>query len=688
MAGFGDITLYALLLLSTWTGALALIGAARRQASMVRAARLSSYATAVVSTLSLVVLTYAFAVSDFSLKYVHQYSDAAMPIFYKLTAVWGGQSGSMLVWAWMLAVMGAWSVYAYQERLKELVPWALVWLMVVLDFFCLMMLLAANPFETFLVDIPATGRGLNPLLQNPYMVVHPPSLYIGYVGLTIPFAFGLAAVITRSTDRWHQVVRPFALGSWYFLTMGLVLGMIWAYEELGWGGYWAWDPVENAGLIPWLTATAYLHTVMAQRRRKLFLALNVILAVITFELTIFGTFLTRSGFIQSVHAFARSNIGWYFLGFMGLVALVSAGIIFWRRASLRGQGRLESTLSRETAFLGITFVLMLASFLVMLLTVFPNISQLFGEKVKIDAAVFNRWMAPIGLALLALFGVGPLLNWRRTDEATFLRRLIFPVLAAAGLVATMLALGVRQAMPIAVLALCTVSAASVGQDVVQTMLARWRSSGGDLSAVLLGELRPEVRRRRGAHMMHLGIVMMFVGFAGESFKEEKQVMLQRGERATIGRYTLRYDGVEVTKDEQKEMLTTSLSAYLGGARLGVLRPARWVYYKHEDQPTSEVAIKRTLREDLFVALGSFDSRTEKAAFKLIINPLVNWIWLGFILMSIGATVNMIPSSIGPSGRRKPTAAADPTEKNPEEAEEPSEEDPETEGEQSPTEEDA
>ncbi len=640
MAAFGDITLYALFLLATWTGALALVGAARRQGSMVRAARLASYATAVVSTLSLVVLTYAFAVSDFSLKYVHQYSDAAMPMFYKLTAVWGGQSGSMLFWAWLLAVFSAWAAHAYRERLAPLIPWALVALMAVVDFFCLMMLLAANPFETFLVEIPTTGRGLNPLLQNPFMVVHPPSLYVGYVGLAIPFAFALAAVITKRTDDWFAAVRPFALGSWYFLTMGLVLGMIWAYEELGWGGYWAWDPVENAGLIPWLTSTAYLHTVMAQRRRQMFLMLNVVLAVVTFELTIFGTFLTRSGFIQSVHAFARSNIGWYFLGFMGLVALVSLGLIAWRRAALRGRGVVESTLSRESAFLAITFVLCTASVLVMVLTIFPNISSVFGDKINIDAAAFNRWMAPIGLALLALFCVCPLLDWRRTDPARLGRLAVFPALVAGGTVAGLVVIGWTKPLPMVVLALSAFGLAAVVQDVAVAWTGPLRKGG--VLALLRSELKTQNLRRRGAHLMHVGIVLMFVGFAGEAYKQEKQVMLTERQKVTVGRYTLRFDGATVTRDEQKEMLTTSLSAYLGTEHIATLQPARWVYYKHEDQPTSEVAIKRTLREDLFVALGSFDNRRNQAAFKVIINPLVNWIWIGFILLSIGAGVNMIP----------------------------------------------
>ena len=643
MAEFGEITIYALLLLSTWTGALAMVGRSRRQSSMVRAARYASYSTAVVASLSMLVLAYTFAVSDFSLKYVYQYSDAAMPMFYKLTAVWGGQSGSMLVWAWLLAVLAAWSVHATRRRLPELIPWALVFYALVLDFFCLMMLLAANPFDTFLVQVPTTGRGLNPLLQNPYMVIHPPSLYIGYVGLTVPFAFGLAAVITGRTERWIEAVRPFALGSWYFLTMGLVLGMLWAYEELGWGGYWAWDPVENAGLIPWLTASAYLHTTMSQQRRRVFLMFNVVMAVVTFELTIFGTFLTRSGFIQSVHAFARSNIGWYFLGFMGLVALIAVVILVWRRSVLRGGGRLEAMLSREAFSLANAGVLLLATVAVMVLTIFPNISSIFGDKININAAAFNRWMAPVGIALLTLMAVGPLVTWRRTSESLFGRRLLVPGIAAGALALVLYLLGVDRPLPLGVLALCALATGTVLQDVVLLVLARLRASESADLLTSIGQALWRNRRRHGAHLVHLGLVWMYIGFAGEGFKQQKEVILDRGQRATLGRYSLRFDGVEVTRDEQKQMLTATLSVYdEQKQRLATLQPARWIYYKHENQPTTEVAIRRTLREDLFVALGSYDSDRGKAAFKVIINPLVNWIWLGFVLLSLGAGINSIP----------------------------------------------
>ncbi len=326
MADFGNTSLQILFLLSTWAGALALVGGRRRSPEMVRAARLSLYATALVASAALAVLTYAFVVSDFSLIYVQRYSDRNMPLFYLLSAVWGGQEGSLLFWVWLLAIASATAVHVNRERLRETLPQAMVMLTAVQVFFCLLLLLISNPFDTFLAGTPVEGRGLNPLLQHPMMVAHPPALYIGYVGMTVPFAFAMAALIRGRTDEsWIHAARPWALGSWVFLTLGLVLGMLWAYDELGWGGYWAWDPVENAGLVPWLTGTAYLHSVMVQERRGAFKIWNVALAALTFEFTILGTFDTRSGWIQSVHAFAQSDIGYYFLVFMALVLVFSSG---------------------------------------------------------------------------------------------------------------------------------------------------------------------------------------------------------------------------------------------------------------------------------------------------------------------------------------------------------------------------
>jgi cytochrome c-type biogenesis protein CcmF len=672
MAEFGNLTLHALLVLCTWTGAMAVVGVRRRSPKMVHAARRSLYAAAALSSVAVVALTLAFATSDFALDYVFRYSDRTMPTFYKLTAVWGGQEGSLLLWTWLLAVMSAWAVHVNHERLRELIPHVIVVLAVVLVFFCLLLLVSANPFDVFLVEIPTEGRGLNPLLQNPYMVTHPPALYIGYVGMAIPCAFALAALLAGETgEGWIRAARPWALASWYFLTMGLVLGMLWAYEELGWGGYWGWDPVENAGLFPWLTATAYVHSVMVQERRGMFKVWNVVLAVLTFELTIFGTFLTRSGFIESVHAFAQSDIGWYFLVFMFGAALFSAALIAWRWPLLRGQGSLESVLSREFVVAVNNWVLLFVALLVLVLTIFPNISGYLGDKVTIGKSVFNLWITPPGLLLLLLTGVGPLLGWRRTTAGArrqLLLRSMTAVVVIGAFFVVLFLLGVRPAeetslhvppavravwsyLPLLAFGLSAFVAVQVVQELVRGTVFRSRSTGADPLTALLG-LVGRNRRRYGGYTVHLGVALMFLGFAGEAYKQEAEVMMRRGQRAAIGGYTLRYDGITDRADGQKRMLTATLSVFdrAGGRRLGTIRPARWVYFKHQGQPTTEVDIRRSAREDLFVALGGLEQGT--ASFKVIINPLVNWIWIGFLLLTVGVVIALAPARLGTGAVRR------------------------------------
>ena len=650
MAEFGNTSLQLLLLLSTWCGALALVGVRRRSRAMLRAARLSLYATALVASVAMVVLAYAFVVSDFSLMYVQHYSDRAMPFFYRLTAVWGGQEGSLLFWTWLLAVASALAIRANQERLRDIVPHAIVVLMVVQVFFCVLLLLISNPFDTFLGTPPGDGKGLNPLLLNPYMVIHPPALYVGYVGMSIPFAFALAALIAgRTDDAWIQAARPWALGSWAFLSLGLVLGMLWAYEELGWGGYWAWDPVENAGLFPWLTATAYLHSVMVQERRGMFKVWNVSLAALTFLLTILGTFDTRSGLIQSVHAFAQSEIGYYFLAFMGLVLVVSAAVIVWRLPLLRTKGDYD-LLSRESFFGILNWILLIAAFMVILLTHLPALSQLFGgHKITINPAAFTRWMTPIGLALLFLKGVGPMMSWRRSPRSMTGMLLVAAGLLSPSALILFFAMTVRRPMPLLTFCLSIFVVGNLLREVMLSARLRRRRTGADVFSAVLGMVARN-RRRYGGYMVHAGVALMFVGFGGEAYKLESEVQLARGQRTRIGSYTLRYDDTKVTEDEQKNMTTTTLSLYRGEERLGTMHPGRWVFFKHENQPQTKVDIRRTLKEDLFVAFGSYDPRSQVATFKAMVNPLVNWIWIGFVLLWVGASVAISP-------RRRATALA-------------------------------
>jgi cytochrome c-type biogenesis protein CcmF len=645
MAELGTTTVILVLLLASWAGALGLVGARRRSAAMVDAARLATAAVALCASLAVVLLAYGFAVSDFSISYVQRYSERAMPLFYKLAAVWGGQEGSLLFWTWLLAVASAWSIQANRVRLRELVPWAIVVLMAVVVFFCLLLLLAANPFDSFLSGAVLEGKGLNPLLQNAYMVTHPPALYLGYVGMTIPFAFAIAALVTGRTDEsWIQATRPWALGSWYFLAVGLVLGMLWAYEELGWGGYWGWDPVENAGLIPWLTSTAYIHSVIVQERRGMLKVWNVVLAILTFELTIFGTFLTRSGFIQSVHAFAQSSIGYYFLAFMGLVLVLGIALIVWRAPLLKSRGTLESVASREFSFVLNNWILLSAALLVMVLTIFPTLSQIFGHKVTISAPAFNKWMVPLGLALLVLKGIGPMIGWRRSTLGGLRHQFLIPTLVTLATLGGLAALGLREPLALATFAGCAFVLATIVLEVARGVQVRRRSTGGD-PLTALGGLFSRNRRRYGGYLVHAGVALMFIGFGGEAYKLESEIQLARGERTVLGRYTIRYDGIEHSRDEQKEMSTATLSVYRGGDRLGSVHPARWLYFKHEGQPTSEVDIRRGLREDLFVVLGSFDPGSDAATFKMIVNPLVNWIWIGFVLLSLGTGVALLPRRV-------------------------------------------
>lgn len=654
MATIGTLCIYLILLLATWSAALALVGARRQSSAMVHSALLALYGVAAAATLAILVLAYAFTISDYSLVYVQQHSERAMPVFYRITALWGGMEGSLLLWVWLLALVAALAMRSQRHRLGDIAPYASAVLMLVVVFFGVVMVVSSNPFDAFLAGVPEAGKGLNPLLQNPYMVTHPPALYLGFVALTVPFALALGSLLAGRVDEtWLHAARPWALVAWFALSLGLTLGMLWAYEELGWGGYWGWDPVENAGFMPWLLCTAFLHSIMVQDRRQMLKVWNVVLALLAFVMTIFGTFLTRSGFIDSVHAFARSNIGYVFLGFIGLVLLVGFGVIFWRRALLRSRGALESALSREFWFLLNNWVLLSACLLVMVLTIFPTISQLFGDKITISVPAFNRWMVPIGVALLVLTGVGPMLGWRHSTAAGLRRQFQWPIVLA---LAVGLVLGLwgpaAGAVPLLTWALCAFVIATVVQELLRAAAVRARAAQtGFLPA--LGGLLLRNHRRYGGYVVHIGVALMCVGFAGESFKQEKEAVLRPGERVTIGRYALRYDGLRITEDDLKGMLTAALTIYRDGKPTGTIHPARWVYFRHEDSPTTEVSIERSASEDLFVALGGHDQASGSATFKVVINPLVTFVWLGFVVMALGAAIAGLPLSV----LARPTRAA-------------------------------
>ncbi|MCX6539141.1 MAG: heme lyase CcmF/NrfE family subunit [Acidobacteria bacterium] len=644
MASLGSFLLFATFVICAYAVAASLSGARRGSRRLVESGVGAFYLIAATMTVASAVLAHAFVTNDYKIKYVQHYSDRVQPLFYKITSYWGGLDGSIMFWVFLLAVFGALAVYVNRDRHRELIPYVVAIISGVQMFFLFLMVVHKNPFDTFLVQTPADGQGLNPLLQNIYMVVHPPSLYIGFVGMTIPYAFGMAALITgHLDDSWLRAVRRWTMVSWLFLSLGLTLGMIWAYEVLGWGGYWGWDPVENAGLLPWLTASAFLHSVIVQERRGMLKVWNVTLVITTFFLTIFGTFMTRSGVVQSVHAFGEDRaLAWMFSIFMVAILLFSFGWVIHRLPMLRPRYDMDSWISREAAFVANNWILLIAAVLVLFGTMFPTMSEaLTGNRLTVGPLFFNKWMMPLGLVLLALTGVAPLLAWRRSTLSNLRESFVWPVLFGILVSGTLVALGVRVWSSGICFALAAFVTATITQEFVRGARVRKNATGTDLLTATIGLVMRE-RRRYGGYIVHLGIVLMFLGFAGEGFKMDAQVLLKQGEEATLGHYTVRNMGVKVTDDGQKQMVTGQVAVSEDGKSVGTLYPARWFYRKHEEQPTTDVAIRRAIAEDLYLVMPAYELKDQSMSLQVVINPLVSWIWMGFGILVLGTGIALLP----------------------------------------------
>jgi cytochrome c-type biogenesis protein CcmF len=648
MAAFGTLTLLIALVVATYAGTVSLIGARRGNRRLILSGRAGAYALAGVLGLSSVALVYSFVTHDYSIKYVHRYSDASSPLFYQITAYWGGLDGSILWWVFLLSVFSAVAIYSNRNRHRELLPYVVTVLMAIADFFLYVIIFHKNPFATYLTDIPTVGKGLNPLLQNAYMVTHPPSLYTGFVGMSIPFAFGLAALISgQLDDAWIASVRKWTLGAWFFLSMGLTLGMLWAYEELGWGGFWAWDPVENAGFLPWLTATAFLHSIMIQERRGMMKIWNVTLIILTFFLTIFGTFMTRSGIVQSVHAFGQDDtLKWIFIVFMSITLLVSFGFVIRRMPELRARGTFESWLSREAAFTINNWVLLFAAFFILFATMFPTLSEaVTGERITVGPPFFNKWMVPIGLILLFLTGVGPLIAWRRASASHLRYQFTYPTISALFTLGVCLAVGLQASWAAVIcFSLCAFVLGTISQEFIRGVAVRKKNTGADAVSALLGMVI-RGKRRYGGYIVHVGIVLMFIGFAGSAYQKESEVRLAPAGEAKVGKYTVRFDRLAHEEDRQKEMVTGEVTALLDGKVIDQMRPAKWFFHHHESEPTTEVAIRRSPSEDLYITLGGYDLAEGTVNLKVVVNPVVDWIWLGFMLLAIGTAIALIPDTV-------------------------------------------
>ena len=662
MASLGSFLLLAAFVVCSYAATASVVGARRSSRRLVESGVGAFYLLTAIMTVASAVMIHAFLTDDFRIKYVAHYSESVQPLFYKITSYWGGLDGSIMFWVFLLSVFGTIAIHVNRERHRELIPYVVATLAVVEMFFLFLMVVHKDPFSTSLASAPPDGEGLNPLLQNYWMVIHPPSLYTGFVGMTIPYAFGMAALISgHLDDAWLRAVRRWTMFAWLFLSFGLALGMIWAYEELGWGGYWGWDPVENAGLLPWFTATAFLHSVIVQERRSMLRVWNVTLVILTFFLTIFGTFMTRSGIVQSVHAFGEDReLAWLFTGFMVLVLTVSFALVIYRLPLLKARNDLDSWMSREAAFLLNNWILLFSAFLVLFATMFPTLSEaVTGERLTVGPPFFNRWMLPIGLILLVLTGVGPLLAWRKSTLVSLRDQFLWPVIAAGVCGAAFVALGFRVWVSGLCVAFCAFVAGTIVQEFWRGARVRQSNTGTDLLTALIG-LTSRNKRRYGGYIVHLGIVLIFLGFAGEGFKLDKQILMKVGDETTLGRYTIRHDKLSVADDGQKQMVTAHAAILVDGRQVDSLYPAKWSFHKHSTEPpTTEVAIRRTLAEDLYIVLGAFDAGSQSVTLQIFVNPLVNWIWFGFGIMALGTGIALLPErALSFAASRLPAQAAE------------------------------
>lgn len=641
MNAIGRMALVLALGSAAWGAVTAFLAARRGGGALARTAEGGLRAAAFTLSIAGVALFSALVRRDFSLEYVAAYTSRSLSIFYTLGAFWAGQEGSLLLWAWVLALSGVAVVHQNRTRNRDLMPYVVGVIGIVLTFFVALVTFLANPFDT-LPTPPPDGQGLNPLLQNYGMWIHPVTLYAGYVGFTVPFAFAIAALATGNLgDTWIRTVRKWTLWAWLLLTVGIVFGARWSYVELGWGGYWMWDPVENASLLPWLTGTAYLHSVMIQEKRRMLKVWNVFLIVATFALTLFGTFLTRSGAIASVHSFSTSTIGPLLILAVVAVVLIGGGLIVWRLPELRGEDRIDALVSRESSFLLNNLVLLAMAFTVFWGTVFPLIAEAVrGVKLAVGPPFFNALMTPLGIVLLGLAGVCPLLAWRATSLRNLRRNFTVPAIAGAGAGAALVALSRgRHLGAVAVMALGAFVAASIAQEFWRGARARraTRGEGWVRSALQLFSRNP---RRYGGYLIHLGVVIVLVGVAiNVSYKVEKRLTsVAIGQSVEVGGYTITFrDMLTEITPERSTVIGVFGIEDPDGRSLGTVRSTK-SFYVAQEQPSTEVGIRSTPAADIYVILTTPDPERGVAAVSYLINPGMYWLWFGSLVMVAGGVV--------------------------------------------------
>jgi cytochrome c-type biogenesis protein CcmF len=664
LANLGYGTLFITFLLCLYGIGASIYGLWRKHPAWVESARHAMLLTFPLISLAALTIIYLLVTGAYELEYVSSVTSNSMPFYLKVTALWGGQAGSLVFWSWLMSTFTFAATLRKWERDRELLPWVIIVALITLAFFLSLVIFFENPFvrlwqvpgKTDLVTAmfqpsngtlftPEDGRGLNPLLRHPGMVIHPPMLYLGFVSFVIPYAFAIAALVTgRNDDRWIRITRRWALAAWLFLSLGLILGGRWAYDVLGWGGYWGWDPVEIAAFMPWLTGTAFLHSVMIQEKRGMLKRWNMVLIILTYDLMLFGTFLTRSGVLSSVHAFAQSAIGPMFFGFISITLVASLALLYYRWDTLKSESQLTSMLSRESLFLVNNLLFMGILVVCFWGVIFPLISELVtGQKVTVGPPFYERATAPLWLGLLFLMGIAPLAAWRHSTVKTLGRAVWKPTMASVVAVIILFIAGMHNWGALLGIWLATTVGFVTLYEFWRAAYARHKSHGENL-ALALWQLAGRNRRRYGGYVIHLGVVLMAIGIIGiEIFQTETQGTIALGESMTLGDYTLTYDSLaEFDTLDNRNVARAEVSVYQDGNFVGKLHPRRDYFYESQ-QPMTIPGVRSSWEDDLYVLLVDWQEiSTQAATFKIYRNPLVNWVWFGGFIFIFGTLIAAWP----------------------------------------------
>ncbi len=631
----GNLSIYLALGLSIYAFIIFILGIYKQDQRFIDSGKAASLAVFILATISMLILFTALGTSQLQFEYVSAYISTDLPLVYKLSALWAGNAGSLLLWTFFLTMYTTMVVYSRKMKNNPMTPYVAAIMLANTIFFYLILGFVAKPF-VLLDEVPFEGRGLNPMLQDPGMLIHPVTLYLGYVGLAVPFAFSIAALIIKSVDTfWLRITRRWTIIAWMFLTLGNVIGGYWAYKELGWGGYWAWDPVENASFMPWLTVTAYLHSVMIQERKNMLKIWNISLIILSYALTLFGTFLVRSGVLTSVHAFGDSNLGAYFLIFMAFAVIFSLYVLMSRYHLLKkDSGQFESFFSKESSFLINNLILVGGTFAVFWGTIFPLVSEAVrGTKVTVGIPFFNTVMSPILLALIFIMAVCPLIAWQRSTAKNLRDNFLFPALASLLVIGLLAGLGIRAAYPVIAYGIISFMVFTHVVEFYRGVKAR-RKVTKEAIPVALYWLMIKNRRRFGGYIVHIGIALIAIGIVGSNFDNETMQTIPKGGTIKIEDYELEYEYIAQRTEGINDIVYANIKVFKNGQNLGYIQPER-IFYGNWEQPSTEVAIQGTFREDLYVVLSAWE-KDERATFVVKVKPLVKLIWIGSYVLVIGA----------------------------------------------------